>query len=100
MSVGALSGHTALNGDGEDPIHREEGRDGTDVSIRVKGHLDPCWCEWLEGLRIAHEPDGTSTLNGPLQDQPALYGVLTKLSHLGVTLLAVESREPPHNKGS
>ena len=100
MPVTALSGHTALNGDGGGPHSPGRRGDGTDVSIRVKGHLDPCWCEWLEGLRIAHEPDGTSTLNGPLQDQPALYGVLTKLSHLGVTLLAVESREPPHNKGS
>jgi hypothetical protein len=63
------------------------------VSIRVKGHLDPLWREWLEGLQIVQETGGTSRLFGPLQDQPALYGVLTKLGHLNLTLISLESRE-------
>ena len=63
------------------------------VSIRVKGHLDASWQEWLEGLQIAHETGGTSRLFGPLQDQPALYGVLTKLGRLNLTLISLESRE-------
>jgi hypothetical protein len=61
------------------------------VSIRVKGHLDPSWREWLEGLQIAQEEDGTSRLFGILQDQPALYGVLTKIGRLNLTLLSLES---------
>ena len=64
-----------------------------DVSIRVKGHLDPSWREWLEGLQIVHEIDGTSRLFGILQDQPALYGVLTKFGCLNLTLISLESRE-------
>ena len=64
-----------------------------DVSIRIKGHLDPSWREWLEGLQIVHETDGTSRLLGPLQDQPALYGVLTKISRLNLTLLSLECSE-------
>jgi hypothetical protein len=63
------------------------------VSIRVKGHLDPSWREWLEGLQIVHETDGTSRLFGLLQDQPALYGVLTKFGRLNLTLLSLESSE-------
>ena len=63
------------------------------VSIRVKGHLDPSWREWLEGLQIVHETDGTSRLSGPLQDQPALYGVLTKIGRLDLTLLSLERSE-------
>lgn len=63
------------------------------VSIRVKGHLDLSWREWLEGLQIVHETGGTSRLFGPLQDQPALYGVLTKLGRLNLTLISLESRE-------
>lgn len=62
-----------------------------DVSIRVKGHLDPTWREWLEGLQIVHEAGGTSRLFGTLQDQPALYGVLTKIGRLNLTLLSLES---------
>jgi hypothetical protein len=69
------------------------------VSIRVKGHLDPGWQEWLEGLQIVHEPDGTSRLSGTLKDQPALSGVLTKISHLSLTLLSLESSEKSPNEG-
>ncbi len=58
--------------------------------IRLKGHLDPVWQERLEGLQIVHEPDGTSRLSGQLTDQPALYGVLAKLSHLSLALLSLE----------
>jgi hypothetical protein len=60
------------------------------VSIRIKGHLDHGWQQWLEGLQIGHEPDGTSRLSGTLPDQAALYGVLTKIHHLSVTLLSLE----------
>jgi hypothetical protein len=70
---------------------RREGQ--MDVSIRVKGHLDPWWREWLEGLQIVHEADGTSRLFGPLQDQPALYGVLTKIGRLNLALLSLESAD-------
>jgi hypothetical protein len=69
------------------------------VSLRIKGHLDPGWQEWLEGLQIVHEPDGTSRLSGILEDQPALFGVLTKISHMSLTLLSLESSDPMHNEG-
>ena len=69
------------------------------VSIRIKGHLDPGWQEWLEGLQIVHEPDGTSRLSGMLKDQPALHGVLTKINHLSLTLLSLERSDPMHNEG-
>jgi hypothetical protein len=75
---------------------RKEGQ--MDVSIRVKGHLDPSWQEWLEGLEIVHEADGISRLFGSLQDQPALYGVLAKISRLNLTLLSFESSELTHNE--
>jgi hypothetical protein len=68
------------------------------VSIRVKGHLDPSWREWLEGLQIVHETDGTSKLFGSLQDQPALYGVLTKIGRLNLALLSLESSELTHKE--
>jgi hypothetical protein len=60
------------------------------VSIRVKGHLDLSWQEWLEGLQIEHLPDGTSRLSGTLTDQPALSGLLTKLSRMSLALLSLE----------
>ena len=61
--------------------------------IRVKGHLDPDWQEWFEGLEIIHEDTGTSLLSGSLKDQAALYGVLLKIIRLNLTLLFLESSE-------
>jgi len=79
--------------------HNTAGRgEDMNVSIRVKGHLDPSWREWLEGLQIVHETDGTSRLFGPLQDQPALYGVLTKIGRLNLVLLSLESSELTHKE--
>lgn len=68
------------------------------VSIRIKGHLDPGWQDWLEGLQILHKPDGTSQISGTLKDQPALHGVLTKIHHLSLTLLSLESSDPAHTQ--
>ena len=70
------------------------------VSIRIKGHLDPgLWQDYLGGLQIVHQPDGASRLCGTLPDQPELYGVLTKLAHLSLALLSLESGEQGENEG-
>jgi hypothetical protein len=42
------------------------------VQICVKGHLDPYWQAWFEGLQIVHEADGPFLLSGALQNQAAL----------------------------
>jgi len=63
------------------------------VSLRIKGHLDQSWQEWLEHLQIVHEEDGTSRLYGTLADQSALFGVLTKIHRLSLTLLSLERSE-------
>jgi len=58
--------------------------------IRIRGHLDAAWSDWFDGLAITQEEGGTTTLSGPLIDQAALYGLLSRLRDLGATLLAVE----------
>jgi hypothetical protein len=65
--------------------------------IRIAGHLDEQWADWLGGLSLRHtgEPTFETILYGPLLDQSALYGVLNKIRDLGVTLLALERIEPP-----
>jgi len=59
--------------------------------LSVEGHLDHHWSEVLAGLAITHQPDGTSTLTGPLADQAQLHGVLTGLQSIGATLLAMHT---------
>lgn len=62
-------------------------------SIRIRGHLDPCWQDWLAGLQIVHEPSGTTRFTGALPDQAALFGVLLKIDRLGLVLLSLETDE-------
>jgi hypothetical protein len=57
--------------------------------IRVKGHLDATWSAWFDGLTITHDADGATTLQGPVVDQAALYGLISRARDLGLTLLAV-----------
>jgi hypothetical protein len=63
------------------------------VSIRIKEHLDPSWREYLEGLEIVQEAGGTTRLSGVLPDQSALYGVLSMMSRLNLSLLSLERSE-------
>lgn len=62
------------------------------IEIVVKGHLDPHWSEWLEGMTITHTTDET-ILCGTVADQSALYGLLSRLRDLGLTLISVISTE-------
>ena len=57
--------------------------------IRIKGHLDEQWADWFGGLTITLEEDGDTLLTGPLVDQAALFGLLRKVSELGMPLLSV-----------
>jgi hypothetical protein len=61
--------------------------------IRVQEHLDPIWSDWFDGLTIMHDADGTTTLQGPVVDQAALYGLISRARDLGLTLLAVVPSE-------
>ena len=56
--------------------------------IRLKGHLDGRWAAWFEGMTITLEDDGNTLLTGPVTDQAALYGLLEKLSNVGMQLLS------------
>ena len=62
--------------------------------IRVRGALDPRWSGWFAELTIIPDADGSTLLAGPLADQAALYGVISRMRDLGLTLLAV-ARLPP-----
>ena len=57
--------------------------------IKVLGRLDQTWSDWFDGLTIQCLGDET-LLNGPVQDQAALLGILKNIFNLGLTLLWVE----------
>ena len=57
--------------------------------IRVKGHLDESWQEWFGGLAITNLEGGEAILLGRFPDQAALYGVLSRINSLGLTLISI-----------
>lgn len=57
--------------------------------IRVQGHLDPHWSQWLGHVTVAHDADGTSRLTLSTPDQAQLHAVLTGLRDIGATIMSL-----------
>ena len=63
------------------------------VEIRIEGHLDATWAEWLDGFTLIHTEGGGTILTGNVKDQAALYGLIAKLRDLGAKLVSVKTIE-------
>jgi len=67
------------------------------IKIKVAGHLDPRWENLFDGLKITHQIEDDHTpvtlLVGDKPDQSAVYGCLTCLKNLGVSLISLETRD-------
>jgi len=57
--------------------------------IRVAGHLSDRWSDWFDGLAILNDPNGETILSGLFVDQASLFGALTKIQALNLTLISV-----------
>ena len=57
--------------------------------IRVKGNLDARWSRWFANMQIIPQPNGECLLTGPIRDQAALYGAISRLRDLGLVLISV-----------
>jgi hypothetical protein len=62
--------------------------------IQVKGHLSVDWLDWFDGLTVTNLDGGEATISGHIADQAALYGVLTRLYFLNLTLPGVRRIAP------
>lgn len=62
--------------------------------IRVQGHLAPHRLRHFEGVTVRQEAEGETVIVGWFRDQAALYGLLSWLQGLGVTLLLVQRTAP------
>ena len=56
--------------------------------IRIEGVLDERWTSWFDGLQIDSD-DAQTVISGPVADQAALYGLLTRVYDLGLVLVSV-----------
>ena len=61
--------------------------------IKIFGHLDQGWSEWLGGLQVTPDNAGNTLLIGTIPDQAALHGLLVKIRDLGVPILSLQRLE-------
>jgi hypothetical protein len=64
-----------------------------EYEIQVAGRLSPEWGTWFEGmtLRVVRGEQGETitALRGTIQDQAALFGMLTRIRDLGLRLVSI-----------
>ncbi len=63
--------------------------------IRLEGHLNQHWLEWFcngghdSPSQLVHAPGGETIIRGEVPDQSAFYGILTRISDLGLTVRSI-----------
>jgi len=68
------------------------------IEIRIRGTIAEHWSSWFEDLTVSYTDDET-TLSGHVADQAALYGLLSRLRDLGLSLLSVDTiQEQPEDE--
>ena len=65
----------------------------TDYELRISGRLAQPTLAWFEDMNVT--VDGTTSpaqtvISGPIRDQAALYGLISRIRDLGLTLLSVQ----------
>jgi hypothetical protein len=68
--------------------------------IRVEGILDERWSSWFDGLDIRSDGDDVTVISGPVADQAALHGLLSRVHDLGLALISVCRVEDDRSRGS
>ena len=72
--------------------------DQATYEFQVKGHLSGRWAVHFQGLVVTtgFGADGMpiTTMSGPVVDQAALHGVITKIRDLGLQLRGVNRVNP------
>ncbi len=61
------------------------------IEIRIKGHVDRDWSNWILGPTTAQTEQGETVLTGTVRDHAALYGLLSRLADMGLQLNSVVS---------
>jgi hypothetical protein len=63
--------------------------DAVRYEIQVEGILDQHWSNWFGGMTITSKPGGETVIAGPVADEAALHGLLTKIRDLNLPLISV-----------
>ena len=64
-----------------------------DYEFRVEGILDERWSSWFDGLDVRIVGGNETIIVGPVVDQAALRGLLSRINDLGLVLISVRRME-------
>jgi hypothetical protein len=73
----------------------------TVYELRISGHLRQPTLAWFEDFNVTVDKTSSppqTVISGPMRDQAALYGLISRIRDLGLTLLSVkrlEQKEDP-----
>jgi len=59
------------------------------IEIHVKGSVDPGVADWFQGMVVESTSPDESCLCCEVADNSAVYGILSTLSSLGLSLISV-----------
>lgn len=90
------AGHSPSEHQGSTDQDKAGGEDSTRAAryqIVVRGHVAPHRLRHFEAWTIRQEIGQETVLEGPIPDQAVLYGLLSWLQGLGLSLVRVQPRE-------
>jgi hypothetical protein len=61
----------------------------TSYLIRIQGTIDTTWSDWFGGFTISPQ-NGETLLEGEVNHQSALHGILAKINELGLSIISVD----------
>ena len=73
----------------------------TVYDLRISGRLGEASLTWFEDMNVTVDESSSpvqTIISGPMRDQAALYGLISRIRDLGLTLLSVnrvEEKEDP-----
>lgn len=65
----------------------------TTYAIRVHGHLDDHWSDWLGGHDMTRDGNGATTITVEVADQAQLHGVLAGLRDIGAVISELRTKD-------
>lgn len=57
--------------------------------IRIEGYLPERWKDWFDGMTVTNLENGEALLQGCIQDQSELVGIINQIHSLNLKLLSV-----------
>jgi hypothetical protein len=63
------------------------------VTIRIQGSLPERWKDWFDALTLTNLDNGEILMQGQIQDQSILIGIINQIHNLNLRLIAVNCEQ-------